>query len=115
MAFFESGTKQPADVGRLGVEVEHHVVAEDGYPIAYEPTKNRVGVRDVMVHLSKWYPQQTFNAYRDLLGLMGKEGSVTLEPAAQLELSAAPYRSLADVARAYGNFRKSRYLATRPS
>lgn len=106
VAFFESGTKRPADVGRLGVEVEHHVVAEDGTPISYEPTRSRIGVRDVMAHLSPWYPQQTFNAYRDLLGLMGEEGSVTLEPAAQLELSAAPYRSLSSVARAYRHFRE---------
>lgn len=106
MAFFRSGAKRPSDVGRLGVEVEHHVVAEDGSPISYEPTRQRVGVRDVMTHLSPWYPQQTFNAYRDLLGLMGEEGSVTLEPAAQLELSAAPYRNLGDVARAYRHFRK---------
>lgn len=106
VAFFESGAKRPADVGRLGVEVEHHVVAEDGTPISYEPTRGRIGVRDVMAHLSTWYPQQTFNAYRDLLGLMGEEGSVTLEPAAQLELSAAPYRSLSSIARAYRHFRE---------
>lgn len=106
VAFFVSGAKRSADVGRLGVEVEHHAVAEDGSPISYEPARGRVGVRNVMAHLSAWYPQQTFNAYRDLLGLMGEEGSVTLEPAAQLELSAAPYRSLGGVARAYRHFRK---------
>lgn len=104
VAFFESGVKKPQDVGRLGVEVEHHVVAEDGSPVSYEPTQGRVGVRDVLAYLSSWYPQRAYNENHDLLGLAGEEGSITLEPAAQLELSAAPYKDIGDVARAYHHF-----------
>jgi glutamate--cysteine ligase len=104
VSFFRSGTKGAADSGRLGVEVEHFVLAEDGSPISYEPTQRNVGIRNVLDHLTKWYPEQTFNSYRDLLGLLGTDGSITLEPAAQLELSAAPYRHVSEVAQAYQDF-----------
>lgn len=102
--FFRSGVKDADDVGRLGIEVEHHVVADDGTPISYEPTQGYVGVRELLEHLSTWYPERAFNLEGDLLGLSGPEGSVTLEPSAQLEFSAAPYPGVAEVARAYGNF-----------
>ena len=98
MAFFRSGSKAPEDIGRLGVEVEHLIVGDDGDAISYEPTDAHKGVRDVLAYLTTWYPQQSFNDHGDLLGLLGDEGSVTLEPAAQLELSAAPYDSIAQIA-----------------
>ena len=106
MAFFRSGSKAPEDIGRLGVEVEHIIIGDDGDAISYEPTDAHKGVRDVLAYLTTWYPQQSFNDHGDLLGLLGDEGSVTLEPAAQLELSAAPYDSIAQVRRAYRNFRE---------
>ena len=106
VAFFRSGSKSPEACGQLGVEVEHFVLADDGSPVSYLPSQGLVGVRDVLDYLSTWYPEQTFNSYRDLLGLLGTEGSVTLEPAAQLELSAAPYRHVAEVAQAYQHFRR---------
>ena len=93
-----------SDGGCLGVEVEHHVLADDGSAISYEPAGDRVGVRNVLDHLASWYPRRSYNASHDLLGLEGDEGSVTLEPAAQLELSAAPYARIADVEQAYTNF-----------
>ena len=102
--FFESGIKRMSDGGCLGVEVEHHVLADDGSAISYEPAGDRVGVRNVLDHLASWYPRRSYNASHDLLGLEGDEGSVTLEPAAQLELSAAPYARIADVEQAYTNF-----------
>ncbi|MBO7675232.1 MAG: hypothetical protein J6S63_09530 [Atopobiaceae bacterium] len=106
VSYFMSGSKEPDACGKLGVEVEHFVLGDDGSPVSYEPTQDIVGIRNVLDHLSTWYPEQTFNSYRDLLGLLGTEGSVTLEPAAQLELSAAPYGRVADVATAYRNFRQ---------
>lgn len=104
VSYFASGAKPQRASRRLGVELEHHVVFDDGTPMSYEPSQVGIGVRDVLEHLSRWYPQQTINEYRDLLGLLGEEGTVTLEPAAQLELSAAPYERLADVRRAYERF-----------
>lgn len=103
VAYFQTGAK-PNGRRALGVEVEHLVLADDGDPISYLPTDVHVGVRDVLGHLSTWYPERTLNGNGDLLGLLGEEGSITLEPAAQLELSAAPYEQLADIESAYHNF-----------
>ena len=105
IAFFESGAKKATDLGNLGVEVEHFVVTQDGSPIAYEPTGSNIGIRDVLDHLAAWYPHKAFNSRHDLLGLDGEDGSITLEPAAQLELSAAPYKRIAEVKGAYDRFR----------
>lgn len=104
ITYFESGAKGQGGCKRLGVELEHLVVFNDGTPMSYDGTSEHAGVRDVLTHLSRWYPQKTINEYRDLLGLLGKEGSVTLEPAAQLELSAAPYERVDDVRQAYEHF-----------
>ena len=104
--FFRSGVKERDDLGRLGVEVEHHVLDDDQSPISYNPVDDHVGVREVLEHLATWYPQRSYNSHHDLLGLLGDEGSITLEPAAQLELSASPYTRVADVETAYRNFRE---------
>mgnify|MGYP000075573017 CR=1 FL=1 len=41
----------------------------------------------------------------DLIGLANEEASLTLEPAAQLEISIAPYCAIADIVRVYTEFR----------
>ena len=102
--YFESGCKGSRGCGMLGVELEHHILMNSGAPVSYEPVGERVGVREVLEYLRRWYPKETFGVYRDLLGLLGDEGSVTLEPAAQLELSAAPFARVKDVGQAYENF-----------
>ena len=104
IAFFEAGAKGHAGEGALGVELEHHVLTDDMKSVSYDPRRGRVGVREALEYLSQWYPEKTYNLEGDLLGLAGEEGSVTLEPAAQLELSAAPYTQVKDVERAYANF-----------
>lgn len=109
VSYFESGAKGKSNRNPLGVELEHIVVFNTGAPVSYEASREGPGIRDVLGHLSRWYPQQTINEYRDLLGLLGKEGSVTLEPAAQLELSAAPYERLEDVKCAFDNFYEHTY------
>lgn len=104
--YFASGAKGAGACGRLGVEVEHHVLTDRGGSVAYEPDAGVVGIREVLAHLAEWYPERTFNSEKDLLGLAGEDGSVTLEPAAQLELSAAPCARVADVERIYRRFRE---------
>lgn len=103
--YFHCGEKGLGSTSLLGVEVEHLVLADDGNPISYEPVDGRIGVREVLVQLAKDYPQETYNERHDLLGLAGEEGSITLEPAAQLEISIAPYSQVRDVERAYRHFR----------
>ena len=93
--------------GRLGVEVEHFLLFDDGGPVPYypDPARGRIGVRDVLVALEPTYPERSYTTEGELIGLAGPEGSVTLEPAAQLEVSLAPYRTIAEVERAYRHFR----------
>ena len=103
--YFHSGEKGAGNTRLLGVEVEHLVLADDGNPISYEPVDGRIGVREVLAQLASDYPQTMYNERHDLLGLAGSEGSVTLEPAAQLEISIAPYAHVRDVEGAYRHFR----------
>ena len=103
--YFHDGEKGLGNTSLLGVEVEHLVLADDGNPISYEPVDGRIGVREVVAQLEKDYPQTIYNERNDLLGLLGDEGSITLEPAAQLEISIAPYSRVRDVERAYRHFR----------
>ena len=112
--FFRSGMHGSADgSGLVGVEVEHFLVFDDGAPVPYYPYGGRIGVRDVLEHLAIAYPEREFTAAGELIGLAGPEGSVTLEPAAQLEISIAPYARIAEVAQAYDHFRSlvDAYLA----
>ena len=105
IAFFRSGAHGGSGGGALGVEVEHSLVFDDGAPVPYYPHEGRIGVRDVLEHLASVYSEREFTASGELIGLVGSEGSVTLEPAAQLEISIAPFASIAEVARAYDHFR----------
>ena len=48
------------------------------------------GVRDILLYLSEFYPREMRGLEGDLIGLANEEASLTLEPAAQLEISIAP-------------------------
>ncbi|WP_058985997.1 glutamate-cysteine ligase family protein [Hugonella massiliensis] len=117
VAYFESGCATKGDryydddgfldrPGYLGVEVEHFLMrTSDQEPLFYEPHDGIPGVRDVLEHLAAYYPQVTRNAAGDILGLANESGNITIEPAAQLEISIAPLARLSDIAKAYNDFR----------
>lgn len=96
VAYFESGITPAAapaksNAGRVGIELEHIIVHEDLSPVAYsEP----FGVKWILQQLQSQFPQATCDAEGDLLGVARAGEAVTLEPAAQLELSAGPFESL---------------------
>ena len=116
IAYFEKGAAATGDPQRLGVEVEHFIVQDDREkPVYYHAHDNAIGVEDILGHMLEFYPQKILNSHGDLLGLANETGSVTLEPAAQLELSIAPYAQLADIEAAYRAFRAhlDPYLAKR--
>lgn len=104
--YFESGARELQGPGTLGTEVEHFVIADDGRPVTYEPADGLIGIRDVLEHIERLYPEHTRNEQGDLLGLGGPEGTVTLEPAAQIEVSVAPHVAVADVMAGYRLFRE---------
>lgn len=91
VAYFESGIK-PADApGELGIELEHIIVHDDLSPVPYS---GEHGVAWVLGQLQTEYPRTTVDAHGDLLGVERAGEAVTIEPAAQLELSAGPFADL---------------------
>lgn len=107
IAYFLKGAKGSKPLGALGVEVEHFVVTQQGEaPVSYEGGEGRIGVRDVLQHLAEGYPQKTYGRQGDLIGLASPEASITLEPAAQLEISIAPYSSIDEIVAVYRAFRE---------
>lgn len=93
--------------GALGVEVEHFVVTDpDKRPVFYEPRDGKLGVRDVLEYLAQWYPVVDRNSVGEVLALRSDEASITIEPAAQLEISIAPLARVDQVKSAYEHFRR---------
>lgn len=95
---FRAGAKSGSKA--LGIELEHFCVDATGRSLSYsEPG----GVRDVLHALEADYPQTTIHE-GDLLGVARPGAAVTIEPAAQLELSAGPFEHLSDAAAAFDTF-----------
>ncbi len=99
-----------ASAKRLGIELEHILVDNTGDPISYSQPD---GVRDVLEALSARYPQTTMHD-GDLLGVAKPGMSVTIEPAAQLELSAGPFASIDEARRTFEAFESDVYAALAP-
>ena len=104
-SYFEGGFRPKDEARHLGVEAEHFVVHDDGTSVSYAGREGDFGVRDVLEYLSGFYPDRFYNLKGELIALSNKTASITLEPAAQLEISIAPYTDIADIARAYAAFR----------
>ena len=95
---------------RIGIELEHICVDADGRALGYSQTG---GVRDALEALSERYPEKTVHN-GDLLGV-GRPGAViTLEPAAQVELSAGPFERLADAQASFEEFERDLDDALKP-
>ena len=91
VAYFESGVKESSE--RLGIELEHTLVRADGSPVSYREDN---GVRWLLEQLLEDYPEASRDPEGDLLGVARPGEAVTIEPAAQVELSAGPFARLAD-------------------
>ena len=96
VSFYESGIKPSGADERIGIELEHIIVHDDGRPVSYS---GEHGVEELLGLLVKEYPRTTCDPQGDLLGVARPGEAVTIEPAAQLELSAGPFSDL-DTARA---------------
>lgn len=105
IAYFEQGARGNASSKKLGVEVEHFVVHEHSRKaLSYEGDAH-FGVRDILAYLSDYYPRKMQGVEGDLIGLADDEASLTLEPAAQLEISIAPFEDIREIVRVYKRFR----------
>ena len=89
--FFESGIKPQGSHGKLGIELEQTIVRNDDSPVSYSEEH---GVAWVLQQLSALYPKKTVDDEGDLLGVSRRGEAVTIEPAAQIELSAGPFDTL---------------------
>ncbi len=97
--YFESGVKDEAKA--IGIELEHTLVKGDGEPVAYS---DEFGQRWLLERLSPEYDSEIRSSAGNLIGLLRKGASITLEPAAQVELSAGPFDSLQDAKREFLQF-----------
>ena len=100
--YFQNGCKENC-FQKLGLEVEHFVVKKD--------TKESVsyyGERGVGALLERMKPYYSHFHYEgdQLLGLYNSEYSITLEPAAQLEISINPRRCICEICNIYHSFLK---------
>lgn len=89
--FFKSGIKPQGSHGKLGIELEQTIVRNDDSPVSYSEEH---GVAWVLQQLSTLYPKKTVDDEGDLLGVSRRGEAVTIEPAAQIELSAGPFDTL---------------------
>lgn len=101
--YFKSGIKSPDTPGRLGVELEHFITDEDYNSIPYEGPN---GIQSLLEELSSEYEEETRDEEGDLLGLSRPRAALTLEPAAQLELSAGPYEEIGEIRYDFENFHR---------
>lgn len=108
VAHLRAGAKR--ECRQVGIELEHICVDGTGDPITYSQPN---GVRDVLITLQKKYPQVTVHD-NDLLGVARPGAAVTIEPAAQLELSAGPFEKLIDAKRVFLEFEDDAREALEP-
>ena len=99
--YFKSGIKNADEPGRLGVEIEHIVVDEHSQAVSYS---DEHGVRWMLEQLSGKFSEKTYGDDRSLIGLIEEGRTITLEPAAQLELSSGPYEYAAELQHDYSAF-----------
>ncbi|MBQ3393115.1 MAG: hypothetical protein IJG52_06890 [Lachnospiraceae bacterium] len=101
--FFEKGIKQQHS-DRLGVEVEHFIVTggpDSRRAVAYS---GEAGIRRILERLMAQYPDAVPLHDDDFFGFTVPEFAITLEPAAQLEISIAPMSDIHQIGRVYSSF-----------
>ena len=96
VGFFESGCK---DEKLIGLELEHFVL----HSISGESVPYKDGVKLVLEKLLPLYGKPMF--WREnLIGIIREGAHITLEPAAQLEISIGPVDGIANIKKVYDEF-----------
>lgn len=103
VSYFESGITPADEPGELGIELEHTLVHDDMSPVSYS---ERYGVEWLLGRLEADFPSTTRDPEGDLLGVARPGEAVTIEPAAQVELSAGPYRCLDEALETFEAFER---------
>ena len=98
--FFKSGIKTE-NKKMLGVEIEHFVVDRNEEAVSYY---GPCGVKTILKKLMKFYPDVTSIFDEDIIGFRTREFTITLEPAAQVEISINPYEKISKIKKIYKTF-----------
>ncbi len=99
--YFVSGAKRNL-TPMLGVEIEHFILnAESRTAIPYYGEE---GIRQILIDLMKYYPEAKNIPDDDFFGFSVPDFTVTLEPAAQLEISISPTDSVREIGEVYKKF-----------
>ena len=99
--YFLQGCKLPTLNTMLGLELEHFIIdTNTKESISYYGEQ---GVEAVLKAISTKFEKQILSQGH-LIGLANSEYTITLEPAAQLEISISPQDSIADIERIYESF-----------
>ena len=101
--YFESGIKGPDETGRLGVELEHFITDDHSNPVPYS---DEHGSRWVLEQCSNELDNPSYGEDGALIGVSAPGASLTLEPAAQLELSAGPYEYANEIRPEFDRFQR---------
>ena len=100
--YFQNGCKENCSQ-KLGLEVEHFIVVkETGESVSFY---GKHGVAELLERMKPCYSHFYYEGER-LLGLYNSEYSLSLEPAAQLEISIAPRREISEIRNIYHSFRR---------
>lgn len=99
VAYFVGGVKDEAK--SIGIELEHTLVKDGGEPVSYD---DEFGQLWLLNQLGPEYDSEIRSSAGNLIGLLREGASITLEPAAQVELSAGPFDSLEDAKREFMAF-----------
>lgn len=99
--FFENCIKN-SNKKLLGLEVEHFIVDKrTNKAISYYGDK---GVKYILQKLRTLYPNARPIVDQDIIGFSAKEFTITLEPAAQIEISINPYECISEIENIYNSF-----------
>ena len=99
--YFAQGAKN-SRTSALGVEVEHFIL--DRSARSAVPYSGEKGVRQILTRLMEYYPEAKILPDDDFFGFRVPEFTITLEPAAQLEISIAPSDSISEIKNVYQEF-----------
>lgn len=99
-SYLTDGIKQECKA--VGIELEYTLVHSDGTPVSYS---SEFGQRALLAAMADDYGEQLTTPAGDLIGLLREGESVTLEPAAQVEISAGPFGDLNEAKAAFCDFK----------
>ncbi len=102
LGYFLSGCKPHGYAPTLGMELEHFIV--DRKTMKNVDYYGDNGIEAILFKLCKYY-DEIFYSEGHIIGLKRKDILISLEPAAQLEISISPEQDLAEIARIYSEFR----------